>query len=175
MIEELSLQKQLNIEISLVKKPDHLEGLDGIIFPGGESTVIKKLLISSGLDNPLSELLNSGFPVFGTCAGLIVLSEHFGVIDCKVKRNAYGTQIDSFEAEVDFKPTNTKCEVFFIRAPTITSVGDSAEVIAKHGKDTIGVCDGSAIGITCHPEVAGSFEFHDFFVGKILERVKSSS
>ncbi|HMS24767.1 MAG TPA: pyridoxal 5'-phosphate synthase glutaminase subunit PdxT [Acidimicrobiia bacterium] len=175
-LRDLSADSDLACEIDVrqVKKPGHLHDLDGIVIPGGESTVLQKLLTTSGLDDPLRDAIEAGLPVLGTCAGLIILSNHFGVIDCEVDRNSYGTQINSFEAEVDFLPTSKRCRAFFIRAPRIISVGKNAEVIAVHGEEIVGVAQGNILGITCHPEVAGVSIFHHFFVEKILRRVQSN-
>lgn len=173
LLNELASKKKMVIDITLVKKPVDLTNLDGIVLPGGESTVIKRLLESSELDKPLGTALSRGLPAFGTCAGLIILCDHFSVLDCSIERNSYGTQIDSFESDVEFLPTNTNCKAFFIRAPRIISVGESVEVFARKNDEIVGVIQGDTIGITCHPEVAKSYEFHDFFVNKVRQRVKS--
>ena len=163
------------LEIREVRKPEHLHGLDGIVLPGGESTVMAKLLGTSGLDIPLRRALKEGLPVFGTCAGLILLSSRYGILDCVVERNSYGTQINSFETELELLPTGQTCKAFFIRAPKIVSVGKQVEVIAKNGEDIVGIAQGCNLGITFHPEIARSSVFHRFFVAQICERLKSTS
>lgn len=174
MLSKVSAELKIeNINVVLVKKPSHLENIDGIILPGGESTVISKLLVSSGLNEPLKSALENGLPAFGTCAGLIILNNHYNFFDCVVDRNAYGTQIDSFEAEVDFLPTGEVCRAFFIRAPKIQKVGETSNELAMHENEVVGVVKGNTMGITCHPEVAGTTVFHRFFVENILRRVSS--
>ncbi len=163
------------IDVVLAKKPQDLNDLDGIIIPGGESTVMEKLLGTSGLLEPLRAQLDSGLPVLGTCAGLILLANIFSVLDCEVERNSYGTQINSFETDVHCVPLYQSCRAYFIRAPKIVSVGENAHVLATADGETVGVWQGNALGIACHPEVAGSALFHQFFVEQILRRVKSHS
>jgi len=145
--------------------------LDGIILPGGESTVIEKLLKSSGLAEPLEKAIKDGLPVLGTCAGLIVLANIFNVLDVQVLRNAYGPQIDSFETEVELTEQNETCRAFFIRAPKISSVGKRARVLATLDDEIVGVSQDNIIGITFHPEVAKSTQIHEIFVELISKRL----
>ena len=159
------------ISIVEVRKPQDVEGIDGIIFPGGESTVLKKLLDSSGLGLTLKELISEGLPNFGTCAGLILQADYFNCIDCSIERNAYGTQNDSFQTEINFNGQNV--DVFFIRAPKISKMGNGVEAVAKLDEDPVGMRQDNSIGITCHPEVANTYAIHEFFVSLINERVKS--
>lgn len=173
LLEQIANNRQIPIEIVFVKTPKNLENLDAIILPGGESTVVSRLLDSSGLNQPLLHALKNGLFAFGTCAGLIILADYFNMIDIKVDRNAYGTQINSFEASVDFLKTNKKCHVFFIRAPKIIDMNENVEPIATYGDSVVGVIHNNILATTFHPEVAGTIDFHDFFVTMISNRVAS--
>lgn len=156
----------------LVKTPDDLAECDGLILPGGESTVMKKLLISSELDQAIVQRSTQGMPILGTCAGLILLSDFFHVLDCTVERNYYGRQVNSFETDVECVPTGESGRAFFIRAPKITDRGTCDE-FARTVDEIVGVMHGDIMGISCHPEVAGTTIFHEYFVDRVARRVQS--
>jgi len=146
-------------------------GLDGIILPGGESTVMEKLLKSSGLYEPLEAAIKDGLPTLGTCAGLILLANLFQLLDAQVQRNAYGPQIESFETEVELSSSHAKCRAFFIRAPKILKVGSKAQTLATLDKEIVGVLQDNMIGVAFHPEVAKSTQIHEIFVELIHKRL----
>jgi 5'-phosphate synthase pdxT subunit len=165
----------LGVETVEVRTAAELGALDALILPGGESTTMSQLLDSSGVRAPLAELLTDGLPVLGTCAGMILLArevvdgrpdqESFGAIDVAVRRNAYGRQRDSFEADlaVDGLPGGPFPGVF-IRAPRIESVGDGVEVLAAHEGVPVLARQGAVVVTSFHPELSGDLRLHEFFL-----------
>jgi 5'-phosphate synthase pdxT subunit len=151
-----------------VRQPDDLRGLDGLVFPGGESTTIARLADRFGLVEPLREAIGGGLPTLGTCAGLIFLSSEvtegsqvlLGVLDVTVQRNAFGRQNDSFEAEVDVKGFDTPFHAVFIRAPWVERVGPHVEVLAEVEGHPVLVRDGSIVAAAFHPELTGDSRVH---------------
>ena len=157
-----------------VKRPADLEVLDGLILPGGESTTLSMLLSSTGLYDPIAERLASGWPVFGTCAGLILLARevlggrpdqrHFGVLDAVVRRNGYGRQAQSFQADVVLgSGEGPLLPTVFIRAPVVVSVGDEVEVLAALDGVPVLVREGSLLASSFHPELTPDRRVHRFF------------
>ncbi len=139
---------------------------DGIILPGGESTTMKKLLGKTGLDSWVKKAGESGLPIFGTCAGLIILAD-MGLLDVKVERNAYGSQLDSFEDDIKCEIRNAKSEMIkgiFIRAPKIVSVGKSVQVFANHKDIPVLVRQKNIMAASFHPELADDTRIHEFFL-----------
>ncbi len=165
---------KLGVESREIRLPDDLDGISGLIIPGGESTTISKLLEISGLFDPIAEMLADDLPVFGTCAGLILLADKiedgrddqrsFGRIDVDVVRNGYGTQIESFETQLDTTITSEQVHAVFIRAPRISRVGAEVEVIAEARGEPVFVRQGSAMGVAFHPELSDDARIHSFFV-----------
>ncbi len=166
--------KAIGREAVLVRKTTELRGLVGLIIPGGESTVISKLSIDTGLFEEIRGLISKGFPVFGTCAGLIMLADNlldatakqrsFGGLDVTVRRNAFGNQLDSFETDLDFIGINDSVHAAFIRAPIIESVGPGVEVLARISSGGIvAVRQGNLLGIAFHPEITGETRVHQLF------------
>lgn len=165
----------LGVEAIEVRTPAGLGALDALILPGGESTTMSKLLDSSGLRAPLAELLRDGVPVLGTCAGMILLArevvdgrpdqESFGAIDVAVRRNAYGRQRDSFEADltVDGLAGGTFPGVF-IRAPRIEHAGVDVEVLARHDDVPVLARQGAVWVASFHPELSGDLRLHERFL-----------
>ena len=162
----------------LVRGPDALAGLDAVVLPGGESTTMSMLLESSGLRDPLAARLAEGMPVFGTCAGLILLAREvldgrpdqrgFGVLDVTVVRNGYGRQRDSFEALLDVPAIGPQpFPGVFIRAPRIAGAGAAVEVLARIDDEPVLVRQGPILGAAFHPELSGDLRLHHLF----LERV----
>ncbi len=158
----------------LVRTPADLEGLDGIVLPGGESTTMTMLLERTGLLAPLKDAIQNGLATLATCAGMIVLSrdvsdgmsdQHgLGVLDISVKRNGYGRQIDSFEAQLDVEGLGGRSfPGIFIRAPLVESTG-STEVIASYGGHAVGVRQGRILALAFHPELSGDLRLHREFV-----------
>lgn len=152
-----------------------IEMADVLVIPGGESTVMASLLARFGLFDALKSRILGGMPVFGTCAGLILLASGIegekgpsglGVLDVTVRRNAYGTQVDSFRAPLDVAvPGIGKIEGVFIRAPKIMRCGGKVEALAYHGKDPVLVRQGNILGATFHPELVPGAAIHRWFLG----------
>jgi 5'-phosphate synthase pdxT subunit len=155
-----------------VRSVEELEGIDGLIIPGGESTTIGKLLVRYEMLDPLKALAGRGLPILGTCAGAILLARdieghdqpHLGLMNISVRRNAYGRQIDSFEAEVRLKEGGLVHGVF-IRAPVISSVSAPAEVLAEFEGLPVLVRQGKLLACTFHPELTGDTRIHRLFAG----------
>ena len=155
-----------------VRRPDELAAVDGLVIPGGESTTMSKLAVLFGMLEPLRERVRAGLPVYGTCAGLILLAEKIldprsgqetvGGIDMIVRRNAFGRQNESFEAAVDVTGVGPVDGVF-IRAPWVESVGVEVEVLAEHGGHVVAVRQGNALATAFHPELTGDHRLHGFF------------
>lgn len=176
-----ALQKaaeMLNLEVEgvLVKLPQHLSDLDGIILPGGESTTIGKLMVLYGLIEPLQRLIGQGVPIWGTCAGLILLAREtdnaligqplLASMDIRVCRNAFGSQRESFETDLSVPELGeAPFHALFIRGPSIEEVGPGVKVLATLDDGTIvAVRQGPLLGTAFHPEVAGDPRFHDYFL-----------
>jgi len=150
----------------LVRSPEDLATVDCLAIPGGESTTISKLTIRYGLVDPIRERVSGGIPVFGTCAGMIVMATEveggealLKLIDLTVIRNAYGRQVDSFEADVDVRGVGPVRAVF-IRAPQVARVGAGIEVLAEHDGKPVLVRDGVLLAAAFHPEIAGDARLH---------------
>lgn len=169
---------KLGHEAVIIRYPEQLSGIDGIILPGGESTTIGKLLNRTGMMVPLRERIKNGLPTWGTCAGMILLAKelvnddvtHLGVMDIAVKRNAYGTQIDSFDTEVVIPEiSREKLPIVFIRAPYVTAVGKSVEVLCRVNGNIVAAREGHILVTSFHPELTDDSAFHDFFI-KMCEK-----
>jgi 5'-phosphate synthase pdxT subunit len=157
-----------------VRVPEDLASIDGLVLPGGESTTMAKLLDSSGLDEPIAGLLRAGMPAFGTCAGMILLAldvldgrpdqESFGVIDITVRRNAFGRQVDSFEADIDVDGLDGTFHAVFIRAPYVERAGGNVEVLATIGDRPVLCREGPVLAAAFHPELSGDLRLHELFL-----------
>ncbi|GAA3490549.1 MULTISPECIES: pyridoxal 5'-phosphate synthase glutaminase subunit PdxT [Streptomyces] len=158
-----------------VRRPEELAEVDGLVIPGGESTTISKLASLFGLLEPLRERIAAGMPVYGTCAGMILLAdkildprsgqETLGGIDMIVRRNAFGRQNESFETTVDVTGVEGgPVEGVFIRAPWVESVGAQVEVLAEHGDHIVAVRQDNALATSFHPELTGDHRMHAMFV-----------
>jgi 5'-phosphate synthase pdxT subunit len=170
----------LGAEPVLVRTPDDLAGVGAIVLPGGESTTMSRLMQTSGLFDPLAERLSDGLPAFGTCAGLILLASDvldgrpdqrsFGVLDVTVRRNAFGRQVDSFEADLDiagFGPAGMPGGAFpavFIRAPVVERVGEGVEVLATVDGRPVLCRQGRVLAAAFHPELSGDLRLHQQFL-----------
>ncbi|MER5309694.1 pyridoxal 5'-phosphate synthase glutaminase subunit PdxT [Streptomyces sp. NPDC002773] len=161
-----------------VRRPEELAEVDGLVIPGGESTTISKLAELFGLMEPLRERIAAGLPVYGTCAGLIMLAdkildprsgqETFGGIDMIVRRNAFGRQNESFEAGVTVTGIEDgPVEGVFIRAPWVESVGAEVEILAEHEGHVVAVRQGRALATSFHPELTGDHRIHALFVDMV--------
>ncbi|TWT05854.1 pyridoxal 5'-phosphate synthase glutaminase subunit PdxT [Planomicrobium sp. CPCC 101079] len=159
----------------LVKWPKDLEELDALVLPGGESTTMRRLIDRYGLMEPLREFAKSGRPMFGTCAGLILLARevagqaapHLGVMDVVVKRNSFGRQVDSFEAELSVKGLEKPFNAVFIRAPHIVGVGPETEVLCEHEGKIVMAKSGQFLGCSFHPELTDDHRITNYFLGMI--------
>ncbi|MEV0114433.1 pyridoxal 5'-phosphate synthase glutaminase subunit PdxT [Streptomyces sp. NPDC050844] len=169
-----------------VRRPEELAEVDGLVIPGGESTTISKLATLFGLLEPLRARVRAGMPVYGTCAGMIMLAdkildprseqETVGGIDMIVRRNAFGRQNESFEAAVDIAGIEgAPVEGVFIRAPWVESVGASAEVLAEHEGHIVAVRQGNALATSFHPELTGDHRVHELFVGMVRGNAAAGS
>ncbi|MCC8482748.1 pyridoxal 5'-phosphate synthase glutaminase subunit PdxT [Streptomyces sp. CS149] len=161
-----------------VRRPEELAEVDGLVIPGGESTTMSKLAVLFGMMEPLRERVRAGMPVYGTCAGMILLAEKIldprsgqetvGGIDMIVRRNAFGRQNESFEAAVEVAGIEGgPVEGVFIRAPWVESVGAEAEVIAEHGGHIVAVRQRNVLATSFHPELTGDHRVHALFVDMV--------
>ncbi len=158
----------------VVKRVDELGSVDGLVIPGGESTTIGKLLVRFGLLDPLRRRVHAGMPVLGTCAGLILMAadvvgaedapHRLGVLDVSVRRNAYGRQVDSFEADIDVAGFDRPVRVAFIRAPAIERIGEGVEVLAAWEDRPVLVRQNHMVASSFHPEITGETAIHRAFV-----------
>ncbi len=172
--EHVRALERLPVDTRLVRLPEDLRGLDGLVIPGGESTTITMLMERMGLLHPVAEALRAGLPALGTCAGMIVLADRItdgiagqrglGLLDIAVRRNGYGRQLDSFEADLEVKGLEGgPFPGVFIRAPLVTDPG-SAEVLATHAGHPVAVRQGGVMALAFHPELSGDLRLHREFV-----------
>lgn len=174
-IEHANALKKLGVEPVLIRNVRDLEGIKGLILPGGESTAIGKLLVDLNLMIPIKTLIENGLPTFGTCAGMILLAKnlsndsrkHLGVMDITVKRNAYGRQNDSFSTEEPFKGIEPKVEMVFIRAPYIESVGKNVEILAEVDSNIVAAREKNMLVTSFHPELTSDLKVHEYFLNMI--------
>ena len=178
--EHVDMLRSLGADASEVRLPRELEGLDGLIIPGGESTTIGKIATEYGLIEPIREMARAGKRIWGTCAGMIVLAKDVGmrqplvgVMDVQVKRNAFGRQVDSFETELDVPALAAVANgsrpapfhAVFIRAPLMESVGPGVQVLARLEDGTIVAArQGHLLATSFHPELTGDTRFHKYFM-----------
>jgi 5'-phosphate synthase pdxT subunit len=178
--EHAVLLTDLGADVTLVRRPDELAIVDGLVIPGGESSVIDKLSRIFGMQEPIRAAIADGMPVLGTCAGLIMLAdtvvdaiegqESFGGLDAVVRRNAFGRQVESFEAELSVPELGDEpVKAAFIRGPVVESVGSAATVLAAlpDGR-VVAVEQGGLLGLSFHPEITGERRFHRRFLDKVL-------
>lgn len=172
VIEHRKHLEQLGQEAVEVRYPEQLDEVEGIILPGGESTTMGKLLVRTGMMEPLKKKIESGMPVWGTCAGMILLAKelvndnvtHLALMDIAVKRNAYGTQIDSFDKPVMIPEVSDKeISLVFIRAPYITRVGEEVKVLCQVDGHIVAARQKNMLVTSFHPELTGDGAFHQYF------------
>ena len=157
--------RSLGAEPVEVRTAADLDGLDALIIPGGESTVMTLGIEREGLAEPLRQLIDSGRPVLGTCAGMIMLDrDHLGVLDITAERNAFGRQLRSFEADLELDDVGSVHAVF-IRAPWVAEHGDQVEVLAAVDGHPVAVRQGNVIAVAFHPELAGETRLHQLLLG----------
>ena len=168
----------LGADVVLVRRPEELAAVSGLVIPGGESSVIDKLARAFGMQQPIRDAISGGLPVYGTCAGLILLAdritdgidgqETFGGLDITVQRNAFGSQADSFETELTVEGFALPTHATFIRAPRVVEVGPAARAIATLDDGTVvAVRQGGLLATAFHPEVSGETRFHALFLDTI--------
>jgi pyridoxal 5'-phosphate synthase pdxT subunit len=152
-----------------VRIPADLDGLDALIIPGGESTVMTLGIEREGLGDPLRELARSGTPVLGTCAGMIMLDRaHLGVLDVEARRNAFGRQLHSFEADLDVTGvTGGPVHAVFIRAPWAADTGPEVEVLAEVEGHPVAVRQGNVLAVSFHPELTGETRLHELLLAAV--------
>lgn len=174
--EHLAVLKKLGVEGCGVRTVEDLEKVDGLIMPGGESTTIANLLEKSGLLSEIKKRGQNGLPIYGTCAGEILLAKeitnhprsYLGLIDIAVRRNAYGRQIDSFESDLNIENIGAFHAVF-IRAPIIERVGPKVEVLAQQDSVPVMVQQKNILASSFHPELTNDLRIHEYFI-KVIER-----
>ena len=163
-----------------VKRPDEISAVDALVIPGGESTTIAKLARSFGVFDLITSRIHDGMPVYGSCAGMILIAntvldaiegqETFGGIDAVVRRNAFGRQVDSFEADLQFKGiTDAPFRAIFIRAPWVESVGSEVKVLASVDGHPVAIRQGHLLATSFHPELTGDNRVHRYFVDSVCK------
>src|SRR3990170_4661821 len=178
-IEHQAALRRLGADVRQVRSAEHLRDLDGLVIPGGESTTLCRLIQDFSLYEPLRAVLKTGIPVWGTCAGMIVLAQRasglefptLGALDISVRRNAYGRQVDSFEADLDVPALGDKpFHAVFIRAPVVDSVGPGVEVLASLPDESpdagspVALRQGPVMATAFHPELTDDPRFHRYFL-----------
>jgi 5'-phosphate synthase pdxT subunit len=158
--------RRLGAEPREVRTPEEMEGLDALVIPGGESTTIGKMIESAGLEPALRSHFDGGKPILGTCAGLIVCdAEHLGFIDAVARRNAFGRQLQSFEAELEVEGAGDEpLRTVFIRAPWVDSRGPGVEVLASYEGHPVAIREGNVLACAFHPELTDDPRFHAIFM-----------
>jgi pyridoxal 5'-phosphate synthase pdxT subunit len=158
--------RELGAEVREVRTPEDLDGIDGLVIPGGESTTIGLGVEREELAQPLIDFIASGKPVLGTCAGMIMLDrDHLGVLDIEVRRNAFGRQLASFETELSFE--GAPLDAVFIRAPWVEDVGNGVEVLAEVDGHPVAVRQGNVLAVAFHPELADDPRLHQWLVDRV--------
>lgn len=172
--------------VKAVKTPEQISQVDGLIIPGGESTMIGQMSLVNGAIKTIKEKIQSGMPVFGICAGLILLSKNakdrvvgktdqplLDLLDVRVERNSFGRQKDSFEAEVSAQPIGIpRIRGVFIRAPSIEDVGKGVEIVSKFNEKVVAVKQENILATAFHPELTHDVSLHKYFVGMITKKKK---
>jgi 5'-phosphate synthase pdxT subunit len=165
--EHAAMLRRIGAEPIEVRKPEQLDGLDGLIIPGGESTAIMRLVRLYGLEDAIRAFTR---PVFGTCAGMILLDRnHLGVADLEVARNAYGRQVASFEADLELDGDERPLRGVFIRAPRVAEAGAGVEVLAELDGEPVLLRDGRVLVASFHPELTGDTRVHERFLDLVRE------
>ena len=165
--EHAAMLRRLGVEAVEVRLPGQLDGLDGLVIPGGESTAIMRLIRLYGLENAIRTFAG---PVFGTCAGMILLDRnHLGVLDLEVARNAYGRQVASFEADLDLDGAERPLRGVFIRAPRVAEAGPSVDVLAELDGEPVLLRDGRVLVASFHPELTDDTRVHQRFLDLVRE------
>lgn len=175
-VHEIMLQS-LGANTVQVRTAQDLKLVDALVMPGGESTTMSHLLNTSQLFNPIAERINDAMPVFGTCAGMILLAKSiadgrqdqrfYGVIDIDIQRNAYGRQMESFEADLDIEGLQSPFHAMFIRAPQVIRIGSEVEVLSTHEDKVVLARQGSVMVASFHPELTSDSRIHSLFLQEV--------
>lgn len=167
-----------NTEVVIIKRVDQLDDLDGLVFPGGESTTMRRLVNKYGFFQPLRDFAEAGKPIFGTCAGLILMAEkiegsdeegHLQLMDMKVERNAFGRQRESFETKLVVDQVADDVEAVFIRAPLISETGEAVDILAEYEGEIVAAKQNHLLACSFHPELTDDARLHQFFVKMVKE------
>lgn len=168
--------EECGVEAVAIKRTGELKEIDGLILPGGESTAMRRLIDKYDFMDALKEFAAEGKPMFGTCAGLILLAKnlvghepHIGVMDITVERNSFGRQVDSFEADLAIKDVADSFPAVFIRAPHIVEAGSEVEILSKHNDRIVAAREGQFLGCSFHPELTDKHELTAYFVDMVKE------
>jgi 5'-phosphate synthase pdxT subunit len=165
--EHVAMLRRLGADVIEVRKPEQLDGLDGLVIPGGESTAFTRLMDLYGLSEAVRDF---GGPVFGTCAGMIVLDrDHLGLVDVAVRRNAFGRQVASFETDLELPGGGELLRAVFIRAPWIEEVGPAVEVLAEVDGHPVLAREGRFLVAAFHPELTDDTRLHEMFLESVRE------
>jgi 5'-phosphate synthase pdxT subunit len=165
--EHAAMLRALGAEVVEVRKPEQLEAVDGLVIPGGESTTFMRLMRLYGLDEAIRRFDR---PVFGTCAGMIVLDrDHLGLVDLRVRRNAFGRQVASFETDLDVAGSDGPVRAVFIRAPWVEDVGPEVAVLAEVDGRPVLARDGRFLVAAFHPELTDDTRLHELFLESVRE------
>jgi pyridoxal 5'-phosphate synthase pdxT subunit len=165
--EHVAMLRRLGADVVEVRKPEQLDGLDGLVVPGGESTTFMRLMRLYGLDDAIRAFPG---PILGTCAGMIVLDrDHLGLMDVEVDRNAYGRQVASFEADLALKGETEPLRGVFIRAPRLRERGEDVEVLAEHDGEPVLLREGRFLVAAFHPELTEDTRVHELFLDGVRE------
>ena len=169
--------RALGAGVREVRVPADLDGLDGLVMPGGESTTMTLGIEREGLAEPLRALATSGTPVFGTCAGMIMLDRaHLGLMDTLCERNAFGRQVRSFEADVDIPGIDGRpVRAVFIRAPWLVEAGEGVEILASVDGHPVAAREDNMLVISFHPEIAGEYRVHELFLRDVRARLRRAA
>ncbi|MDP4106264.1 MAG: pyridoxal 5'-phosphate synthase glutaminase subunit PdxT [Bacillota bacterium] len=175
--EHIKAVESCGAEAVEIKHKEELKDVDGLILPGGESTTMRRLIDKYDFMDALKEFASEGKPMFGTCAGLILLAKnlvgyetpHIGVMDVTVERNSFGRQRESFEADLDIRDVAECYPAVFIRAPHIVDVGDNVEILCKHDDRIVVAREGQFLGCSFHPELTEDYRFTSYFVEMVKE------
>jgi len=171
--EHLRALNRCEVEAVGIKRPEQLKAVDGLILPGGESTTIGMLMERFGLDEPVRQRASEGMPIWGTCAGMILLAKdivnysgnRLGLMDIRVKRNAFGRQVDSFETDLTIEGLpGGPFHAVFIRAPLVESVGAHCRVLARFEESIVAVQQGKILASAFHPELTDDLRLHQYFL-----------
>lgn len=185
--EHIAALRSCDVEAIAVRRPSEIESIDALVLPGGESTTIAQLAEVFGIFELLKNKINNGMPVYGSCAGMILLADQildakdgqksFGGLDITVRRNAFGRQVDSFESDIAFNDGSDELiRAVFIRAPWVEKVSDSVQVLASIDTHPVAVRSKTALATSFHPEITGDNRIHRYFIeqvaGPALQKVK---